>query len=76
MILKVGNTLSAKLARLSAEIAVANCRPSRLKVTAGQLAALAEEAAERDLAVIPAHLRLAASALPNGVVSLSSRRRA
>lgn len=73
---KTDNTLSAKMARLSAEVAQANGRPGRLKVIAAQLAALAEEAAERDVAMVPAHLRLAASALPEGVVSLCSRRHA
>jgi hypothetical protein len=38
------------------------------------MSALAEEAAERDVAVIPAHLRLAQSGLPDGVVSLNRRR--
>lgn len=76
MMPKTGNTLSAKLARLSAEIAMANGRPSRLKVIAGQMAALAEEAAEHDVAVVPAHLRMTMSERPAGVVTLADRRRA
>jgi hypothetical protein len=73
---KVGNGLGTRLARLSAELTRASGQPSRVQAIAAQMTALANEAAERDVALVPAHLRLGRSGLPDGVASLCERRRA
>jgi hypothetical protein len=71
---KAGNGLGARLARLSAELTRASGQPNRVQAIAAQMSALAEEAAERDVAVVPAHFRMARSGLPDGVVALERRR--
>ena len=71
-----GNGLAARLVRLSDELGRASSQPTRVQAIADQMIVLAEEAAGRDAVVIPAHLLLDRSGLPDGVVSLCGRRRA
>jgi hypothetical protein len=66
-----GNGLGARLARLAATSAQrGHCE------IAAAIAALAEEADQRDVTVVPPHLRQVRSGLPDSVASLCERRRA
>ena len=71
-----GNGLGACLARLAADLALNAGQQHRVALIAERLGDLAEEAAERDAAVVPAHLRVAISGLPDNVARLCDRRRA
>lgn len=70
-----GNGLSARLVRLSAELAAAAGDPARVAAVAGVLGALAAEARDRDDAAVPPHLWLEPDDMPAGVVRLCDHRR-
>lgn len=66
-----GNGLGARLSRL----ATASAQRGQCEIAAA-IAALAEEADQRDATVVPVHLRQVRSGLPDSVASLCERRRA
>ncbi len=71
-----GNDLGTRLLRLAVELFAAPGDADRTTAVASALCALAAEAQTRDEAVVPAHLRVPFSGLPENLVRLCDRRRA